>query len=434
MRLMPLCAAALLLMPAPTLAQEATAEAATARAAEAQVEARARDIVEAIRGTAPYDQVFSPQFVAQVPQAQFFALRDQITAQFGALVGLEQVTPVGASAATLRIRFERGMAAGSFRIADAPPHRVTEFLLTGVTPLGDSAAALLGDIEALPGTTSLLVAPLDGGTPLLAHNADRPLALGSTFKLYVLSALARSIAAGEHRWDEVVQLDRRSYPSGMTQDWPRGAPVTLHTLATLMISISDNTATDRLIELLGRDAIEAEVALAGHADPAAMQPLMTTRELFVLKSSGAEAIARYRAADSAGRLAQLEALGTVERGADEVIAAFTGGPNAIDVEWLASANDVAAVLRRLRGLEDRTALEILAVSPSVPAAARGDWTYAGYKGGSEPGVLNLTWLLQDRGGEWWVATMGWNDPAAEVDLNRAQALALRALALAAAAE
>ena len=53
----------------------------------------------------------------------------------------------------------------------------------------------------------------------------------------------------------------------MAQDWPKGAPVTLHTLATLMISISDNTATDQLIAIVGRDAIAEELRASGHAEP-----------------------------------------------------------------------------------------------------------------------------------------------------------------------
>ena len=42
----------------------------------------------------------------------------------------------------------------------------------------------------------------------------------------------------------------------------------------------------------------------------------------------------------------------------------------------------------------------------------------------------MSWLLQDRAGQWSVVTLGWNDPAAEVDLHALNALAMRAIALA----
>ena len=56
--------------------------------------------------------------------------------------------------------------------------------------------------------------------------------------------------------------------------------------------------------------------------------------------------------------------------------------------------------------------------------------YIGYKGGSEPSVINLSWLLQDRTGEWHVVTLSWNNPDAPVDPEVFRALARRAIALA----
>mgnify|MGYP006189150397 CR=1 FL=1 len=51
----------------------------------------------------------------------------------------------------------------------------------------------------------------------------------------------------------------------------------------------------------------------------------------------------------------------------------------------------------------------------VGKAVRDAWGYVGFKGGSEPGVLNYTWLLTDKQGRDWVLTLGWNNPAAVID-------------------
>ena len=40
------------------------------------------------------------------------------------------------------------------------------------------------------------------------------------------------------------------------------------------------------------------------------------------------------------------------------------------------------------------------------------------KGGSEPGVLNLTWLVRNRAGTWHVVTGSWNNPAAPLEEHR----------------
>jgi len=114
----------------------------------------------------------------------------------------------------------------------------------------------------------------------------------------------------------------------------------------------------------------------------------------------------------------------------EFMTAFTGPPIALDIEWLVSGEDMANLMRRIRDLDDPTAREIMAVNASVPDNLSGGWQYIGYKGGSEPGVINLSWLLQDRTGEWHVVTLSWNNPGAAVDHQAFRALAMRAIALA----
>ncbi|MGB3795677.1 MAG: serine hydrolase, partial [Alteraurantiacibacter sp.] len=268
----------------------------------ARLEQRGDDILAAMAGDATYEDVFDDGFVSAVSETRFLAIKQQMEGQFGPLVGVQTLDPVSANGATIAIRFERGLASGSFTLETAEPFEVNSFVLNDVRPIGDSTEQLLSDIDALPGEVGVLVTRLGVGEPLLSHNADQQFAIGSTFKLYVLSALGRSIAAGERSWDDVVTLSQRSYPSGQLQNWPAGAPVTLHTLATLMISISDNTATDQLIAELGRDTVEAEVVASGHAMPEGMFPFLTTRELFVLKSDGIENLGKYAAAGTAERL------------------------------------------------------------------------------------------------------------------------------------
>lgn len=383
----------------------------------ARIEKRGDEIVAAMQGTSVYTEVFADVFVNAVSEAQFTAIKGQIEAQFGPMIGVDYLDPISSSGARIAIRFERGLASGPFRLELQEPYEVTGIVLNDVRPIGDSVEQSLSDIEGLPGETGMLVTRLGAQQPLAAHNADRQFAIGSTFKLYVLSALAQSIAAGERSWHDVVPLNQRSYPSGQLQEWPQGAPVTLYTLATLMISISDNTATDQLIVKLGRDAVEAELVAAGHSHPEMSIPFLTTRELFVLKSGDAANLGQYASAGTAERLAVLQQLAAIERAEGDIQAAFSGAPVAIDIEWFASANDIARLFQRLAELEDETALKILAVNHSMSDAMRAEWDYVCYKGGSEPGVLNLSWLLRDASGEWVVVSMSWNDAEAKAPLS-----------------
>ena len=240
----------------------------------------------------------------------------------------------------------------------------------------------------------------------------------------------RSVEAGEHDWAEVIPLDQKSLPSGRMQDWPEGSPVTLHTLAAMMISISDNTATDQLIALLGAPAVEAELERSGNSDVSRTVPLMTTRQLFSMRGVDDELLAKYRDADDEGQRAILAGLTEDVVSMDKVQQTFANDlPGAIDIEWFASPRDLAALLSLIAQSDDDTAREIMAINPGLPGSVIEGWDYVGFKGGSEPGVLNMTWLLRDDAGEYWIMTAGWNNPDAAVDAAALQAIVQRILAL-----
>ena len=133
----------------------------------------------------------------------------------------------------------------------------------------------------------------------------------------------------------------------------------------------------------------------------------------------------YQAADPSARSMLLADAEPVPLTMDQVEQTFSGDPVSIGIEWFGSASDIARLMHRFVASGDTTALGILAVSPSLSATERPLWDYAGFKGGSEPGVLNMSWLLRNGSGQWYVATLGWNDPAAPVSSTTMELLAQR---------
>ncbi len=101
----------------------------------------------------------------------------------------------------------------------------------------------------------------------------------------MLDALAQAVASGKVSWAQrlTVTSQVKSLPSGTLQDDRDGTTLSVQQVASDMISISDNTAEDMLIGLLGRPAVEPATRASGMADPALDIPFLTTRELFVLK-------------------------------------------------------------------------------------------------------------------------------------------------------
>ena len=396
---------------------------------------RADQVVEVINGKAEPADVFTRGFRDAVADAQLKAMSGSLTAQFGPALKATLVAPQNTTRAALEVRFERGIAKGVIAIDPADANRVNELRFTSVDALavaGDTPEKIAADLAALPGTVNAWFAPLDGGAPLINISADKRLALGSTFKLYVLAALAQDVKAGRRKWSDVVPLTEKSYPSGRLQDWPQGSPVTLHTLASLMISISDNTATDQLITVLGKARILKLMGDSGHSNLSANDPLLTTRELFLIKASN-PAVQAWQANDpslKAYAIALVNAVDAAERvPLDQINAAFANGPKALDIEWFASPADLVKLFVHMRRTADPKVFDIMAINPSATPAIRGKWRYIGFKGGSEPGVLNLTWLLTDKAERDWMLTLGWNNPAAVVDEGKLEAIAQRIMLL-----
>jgi hypothetical protein len=96
--------------------------------------------------------------------------------------------------------------------------------------------------------------------------------------------------------------------------------------------------------------------------------------------------------------------------------AFAGGPVYIDtIEWFAAPYDIAELLNHMRRTRNDKMLEVMAVNPGLPAATAAKWGYVGYKGGSEPGVISMSYLLHSKSGHWFAVSGSWNDPANAVD-------------------
>jgi hypothetical protein len=397
-----------------------------AAANEVAVESRASDVAEVLRRNRPAADIFTPDFLGAIPEAQLHALIDRIAAENGKVSGADEVKAANATSGSFLLRFERATAKVLIEIEPDPPHRVAGLRITSITPFDDGPMKLLADFSALPGQTAFGLYRLgaEGPEPRLTKNPAKQLAIGSTFKLWVLDAVAQEVAAGRLGWDQVIRIGRRSLPSGITQDWPENAPATVETLATLMISISDNTATDTLMHLVGREKLAARVIASGHAAPERMLPMLTTREAFTLKAQPPERIAAYAAADQAKRIRILDAL----QPAGHVT--LSSKPASIEtIEWFASPDDIAGVLDSLRRREDPRVLAILGVAPHVAPDTAARFAKVGYKGGSESGVLSLSWLLQGKDGQWFVASASWNDPDKPVDAQRFELLAMRLLGL-----
>lgn len=395
-----------------------TSNAATAQKVETAhvtpLDMRSNQLIAMLNGAVPLDDYFTASFLTAVPPAQINAISASLLAQYGKAVQILSIDRKGPNSAVLKVDFERAIGTVEITVEPFSPNKVAGLLATGFVVKGDDIAKISADFKALPGRAGYLVQRLDG-TASTELSANEHYAVGSTFKLYVLAELASQIEAGQRKWSDVVPLDARAYSSSATQGWPRGTPVTLQTLATWMISVSDNAATDELIRVLGRDAVEQKLATIGHSAPDKALPLLTTVEAFALKSNPTLRARFEKASEEQQRdilLSEAAALGY-----DRIdLSQLGSGPVAINsIEWFASPADIALLMNHLRRIDSKTALDIMAVNRGISPASAAKWQYLGYKGGSEPGVISMSFLAQSKTGDWYAISGSWNNPAADVD-------------------
>jgi beta-lactamase class A len=105
----------------------------------------------------------------------------------------------------------------------------------------------------------------DTGLPLIEYNADELFPTASTIKVPLLFELFKQVEAGLIDLTQRVELTNELLVpgSGVLQDLNLGIKPTIRDLATLMIIVSDNTATDILFDLVGRENVQATMQSLG---------------------------------------------------------------------------------------------------------------------------------------------------------------------------
>lgn len=112
-------------------------------------------------------------------------------------------------------------------------------------------------IRASDASIGVAIRHIESGQELMIE-ADTPVPLASVVKIPVLVEAFRQLDAGLFRLDDRWPLEQRhkALGSGILCQFDVGLAPTVKDLLTLMIIISDNTATDLVMERLGVGAID----------------------------------------------------------------------------------------------------------------------------------------------------------------------------------
>ncbi|MFC1743146.1 serine hydrolase [Candidatus Riflebacteria bacterium] len=372
----------------------------------------------------PEGKWFAARFIKAVPIEKIDALFKKFYKEYGRVSKVIEQKRLSDTSASYHFIFEKQFFVLMKLYLSSDHKQITGLWFDNPMQLNDSFELIIRDLQKLAGSVALSIMDLARADKhLVAINNHKPMEIGSTFKLYVLGVLMTEIQAGKLHWQDVIKLNSAlfSYPGGFLHTWPDDAPTTLHTLATLMISISDNTATDLLIHHLGRDKIEKILPEMGNSKPELCTPFLTTFELFFMELEKEKIwLKNYIKAEKADRYKMLKDFYKQPR-PDITNYDSKRRPWTKSVGWIVSTDDLCKaiqwILKTSNFKKNSTAMQILAVNSGVMFNKQ-NWKYVGYKGGSEGGVLNMTFLMQNKHDKWFTLSASWNHPTRDLESGK----------------
>lgn len=144
----------------------------------------------------------------------------------------------------------------------------------------EPTAVPLAAPAAEPARLGAVAVPLYGGPDeAFSYRGDTRFPAASTIKTYVLQAVLEAVAAGRVSLGDEIELRATDQVggSGVLRSLTPGRRYTVLDLATLMVVVSDNTATNLLIEQVGVEELNASIRRHGFTGTLALGKLALNR-------------------------------------------------------------------------------------------------------------------------------------------------------------
>jgi beta-lactamase class A len=156
---------------------------------------------------------------------------------------------------------------------------ILALILAASAPAQQLSDALRARIAGFPGTVTLYARNLDTGASIGIRETD-PVRTASTIKLPILCAVFDAVARGQAKWTEPLTVAAAEKVSGsgvIGTELSDGVQLPLSDVVHLMIVLSDNTATNMVLERFTADAVNAYLDKIG---------IRTTRSMRKVRGDG----------------------------------------------------------------------------------------------------------------------------------------------------
>lgn len=125
-------------------------------------------------------------------------------------------------------------------------------------------ARVRAEAATFNGGVSLFAKNLDTGASY-SYGGDRPVRTASTIKVAVMVEAFARVAEGRAKWTDelVLAKEKKVSGSGILAELSDGLKISLRDAVTLMMTLSDNTATNMVVDRVTADAVNARMASLG---------------------------------------------------------------------------------------------------------------------------------------------------------------------------
>jgi beta-lactamase class A len=137
------------------------------------------------------------------------------------------------------------------------------------------AQAVQTAIDGFSGSVSFYAKNLDTGETC-SIRGDEKVRTASTIKLPIMATIFHTVAEGHARWDEelVLRKDDKVSGSGVARELSDGLHLPIRDLVHLMIVVSDNTATNLLLDRFGSDSVNAYMKELGLKETRSLRKIL----------------------------------------------------------------------------------------------------------------------------------------------------------------
>ncbi|MBK23193.1 MAG: hypothetical protein CME70_04230 [Halobacteriovorax sp.] len=342
----------------------------------------------------------NPYFLSKLPTDKLVGILKGFKSQEGKCVNIEKVD-------AKNFLYTTDKSQRAMQLYLDKNEKIRGLWFGNATSYGEKLSTVVDELKKLPGKTSLTYLK-NGKAEILSHNPDLPLAIELSSSLFLLKLLSQKVDKTKLNWNSSLKLNSKfkSVPGGRLYDWPTKAPVTVQTLATMLMAYSDETAFDHVFNLVGRKNLEK-------ASPR-NRPFLKTLDYHKLRGDKVLGFSKKKIKE------KREILNTLEKKSIEELSTVSDSFEIDSIGWFGTTKELCQIIHSLRNEP------YAGVNPGL--AQRGGWKAAAFKMGRAPGIIQYTQLVVPKSSkDSFCVSITWNNPGDEMEPSKIDSILSRIL-------